>query len=86
MFVCVYGSLHCRWDYTCDERDNEIAELKKRLTEQERKSKDAATKAAEDLKGLASELQVSQDATGTGMSHSIIFKSKKLLLAVFACA
>jgi hypothetical protein len=48
----------CRWDYNHDERDNEIAELKKRLVEEQRKAKDAAAKAETDLKDVLASLQV----------------------------
>lgn len=46
-----------KWDYAQDERDNEIDELKKRLVEAEHKAKEAAGKAAEELKTLNNELQ-----------------------------
>jgi hypothetical protein len=48
-----------RWDYSHDERDNEIAELKKRLVEEQRKAKEAAAKAETDLKDILTSLQVS---------------------------
>lgn len=48
----------CRWDYAADERDTEIAELKKRLVEQDRKHKEMASKTAEDVKIMTVELQV----------------------------
>ena len=47
-----------RWDYAQDERDTEIAELKRRLVEAEHKAKEAATKAAEELQALTTEVQV----------------------------
>lgn len=54
--MCRFGA--ARWDYSHDERDNEIAELKKRLVEEQRKTKEAASKAAEELKLVMDELQV----------------------------
>jgi hypothetical protein len=47
-----------RWDYSHDERDNEIAELKKRLVEEQRRAKEAAAKAETDLKDVLTSLQV----------------------------
>jgi predicted RNase H-related nuclease YkuK (DUF458 family) len=48
----------CRWGYSQDERDSEIAELKKRLVEEQRKAKESALKAADELKAVVAELQV----------------------------
>lgn len=58
MLVCRTPKFAFRWDYAQDERDTEIAELKKRLVEAEHKAKEAAGKAADELKVLASDLQV----------------------------
>lgn len=55
----VVCALHvCRWDYSHDDRDNEIQELKRRLVESERKSKEEKLKAANDSKVLKDQLQV----------------------------
>lgn len=51
--------LLCRWDYAADERDTEIADLKRRLVEADKRSREAAAKAADDIKAASSELQVS---------------------------
>lgn len=47
-----------RWDYALEERDIEIADLKRRLVEAEHRAKEAAAKAAEELRAANSELQV----------------------------
>uniref|UniRef100_A0A383VSA4 Uncharacterized protein n=1 Tax=Tetradesmus obliquus TaxID=3088 RepID=A0A383VSA4_TETOB len=49
-----------RWDYSHDERDNEIAELKRRLVEEGRKAKEAAAKAETDLRDVLTSLQASK--------------------------
>lgn len=48
----------CRWDYAEDEREHEIADLKRRLVEAEHKAREAAARAAEELRAVHAELQV----------------------------
>lgn len=56
----------CRWDYAADERDCEIADLKRMLVEAEHKAKQATDSAAEDVAAANSELQVCPRASSCG--------------------
>jgi hypothetical protein len=58
-----------RWDYALEERDTEIADLKRRLVEAEHKAREAASKAAEELRALHSELLVRRQEGGRESPH-----------------
>eukprot|EP00775_Hariotina_reticulata_P012567 gene12567-12699_t len=64
------------WGYSQDERDSEIAELKKRLVEEQRKAKEWAAKAADELKAVVAELQASKRAMEQVQADNVALKQE----------
>lgn len=66
LHACILMHVHeceCRWDYAIEERDAEITELKRRLVEAEHRAREAASKAAEELRVMGADLQVRRQQT-----------------------
>lgn len=66
LHACILMHVHehdCRWDYAIKERDAEITELKRRLVDSEHRAREAASKAAEELRVMGADLQVRRQLT-----------------------